>query len=83
MSNREEKITIRVTQEELAVLKEKAKNYDGNVSKYARTCIEEAVSGNTIPKTRIIWFLQRILSDSELKKNKKLSKYCEEVFEWL
>lgn len=83
MSNREVKITIRVTQEELAVLKKKAKDYDGNVSKFARTCIEEAIAGNTIPKTRIVWFLQRILSDSELKKNKKLSKYCEEVFEWL
>ena len=83
MSNREVKITIRVTQEELAVLKKKAKDYDGNVSKFARTCIEETIAGNTIPKTRIVWFLQRILSDSELKKNKKLSKYCEEVFEWL
>lgn len=80
---REEKITIRINQEELAVLKEKAKKFDGNVSKFARFCIEEAITGNSIPKSKIVWFLQEILSDPELKKNKKLQKYCEEVFKCL
>lgn len=83
MNRREEKITIRVTQEELAVLKEKAKDFDGNISKYARSCIDGVIKENSIPKTQIVWFLQRILSDPELVKNKKLQKYCEEVFEWL
>lgn len=83
MSRREEKITIRVNKEELEILKEKAKHFDGNVSKFARFCIEEAITGNSIPKSKIVWFLQEILSDPELKKSKKLQKYCEEVFEWL
>lgn len=83
MNRREEKITIRVTQEELAVLKEKAKDFDGNISKFARSCIDGVITENSIPKTQIVWFLQRILSDPELVKSKKLQKYCEEVFEWL
>ena len=80
---REDKITIRVNQEELAVLRERAKKFDGNVSKFARFCIEEEMKGNSIPKAKIVWFLQEILSDPELKRSKKLQKYCEEVFEWL
>ena len=83
MSKRVEKITIRVNKEELEILKEKAKHFDGNVSKFARFCIEEAITGNSIPKSKTVWFLQEILSDPELKKNKKLQKYCEEVFECL
>lgn len=80
MKNREEKITIRVSQEELEILREKAKTYDGNVSKFARACMEGVIKENTIPKTRVIWFLQKVLSDPELKKSKKLQEYCKEVF---
>ena len=83
MSKREVKITIRVSQEEMEILKEKAKAYDGNISKLTRICIEGVIRENAIPKTKVMWFLQKILSDSELKKNKKLQKYCKEVFEWL
>ena len=83
MKNREEKITIRVSQEELEILREKAKIYDGNVSKFARACMEGVIRENTISKAQIIWFLHKILSDPELKKSKKLQQYCKEVFEWL
>lgn len=83
MSKREGKITIRVNKEELEILKEKAKHFDGNVSKFARSCIDGAIREESIPKTKIVWLLQEILSDPELKKSKKLQKYCEEVFEWL
>lgn len=83
MKNREEKITIRVSQEEQEILREKAKIYDGNVSKFVRACMEGVLRENTIPKTKVLWFLQKILSDPELKKSKKLQQYCKEVFEWL
>ena len=85
MKKREHKITIRVTEEELAGLKQRAKEFDENVSEYVRNCILAGeTSTNSVPKTKILWFVQQILADPELRKNKKLTKIVEEVFsQWL
>ena len=83
MSKKENKITIRVNDEELSILKERARNFDGNVSKFARFCIDTTINEKTVPKDKIMWFIQKILSDSELRRNQKLVKYVEELFQWL
>ena len=83
MSKKENKITIRMNEEEFAILKEKARMFDGNVSKFARFCIDSTISEKTVPKDRIMWFIQKVLSDPELRKNQKLAKYMEELFKWL
>ena len=83
MSKKENKITIRVNEEEFSILKEKAKMFDGNVSKYARFCIDSTINEKTIPKDKIMWLMQRVLSDPELRRNQKLNKYMEELFQWL
>jgi hypothetical protein len=67
----------------IAAIDNATKIYDGNVSKFVRACMEGVLRENTIPKTKVLWFLQKILSDPELKKSKKLQQYCKEVFEWL
>ena len=74
-----------MTPEEVAVLKERAKEFDGNVSKYVRNYIlEEETSADSVPKTKILWFVQQILADPDLRKNRKLTKIVEEVFsKWL
>ena len=85
MKKREHKIAIRMTPEEFASLKQRAKEFDGNVSEYVRNCILAGeTSTNSVPKTKILWFVQQILADPELRKNKKLTKIVEEVFsQWL
>ena len=83
MSKKENKITIRVSDEELAILKERARSFDGNVSKYARFCIDSTINEKTIPKDKIMWCIQRVLSDPELRRNQKLKRYMEELFQWL
>lgn len=83
MSKKENKITIRMNEEEFAILKEKARMFDGNVSKFARFCIDSTINEKTVPKNKIMWFIQKVLSDPELRKNQKLVKYVEELFLWL
>ena len=85
MKKREYKIAIRVTEEEFAGLKQRAKEFDENVSEYVRNCILAGeTSAKSVPKTKILWFVQQILADPELRKNKKLTKIVGEVFsKWL
>ena len=72
-------ITIRVDMEELAQIREKANNLKMNSSEFVRFCVNNAIQQNYIPKTRIMYFLHRIYTDSELKKIDELTKITKEL----
>ena len=62
MKKREHKIAIRMTPEEFASLKQRAKEFDGNVSEYVRNCIlaGETSVGKTPIKT--VEFLNNLIN---------------------
>lgn len=72
-------ISIRVDKEELEEIKRKSNNLSINSSEFVRFCVNNALRENYIPKTRLLYFLHKIYSDSELKKNSKIVKLAEEL----
>lgn len=72
-------ITIRVGKEELEAIRNKANNLKMNSSEYVRFCVNNAIQENYVPKTKIVQFLHKIYTDSELKKLGKLQKIVKEL----
>ena len=72
-------ITIRVDKDELDAIKRKANNLKLNSSEFVRFCVNNSIQENYTPKAKVMLFLHKIYSDSELKKNKKIVKLAEEL----
>ena len=74
-------VTMRVDKEEFEEIKRKSKNLSMNSSEFVRFCVNNALHDNYIPKTKLMFFLHKIYSDSELKKLDKVVKLAKELEE--
>lgn len=72
-------ITIRVNADELEEIRKKANSLKINSSEYVRFCVNNAIKQNYVPKTRIMYFLHKIYTDREMKKQDRLLKIAKEL----
>lgn len=72
-------ITIRVDEDELEEIRRRANKLKISSSEFVRFCVNNAIKQNYVPKTRIMYFLHKIYTDTELKKQEKLMKIAKEL----
>ena len=72
-------LTIRLEPEELEEIRRKANILNIKSSEYVRFCVNNAIQKNYVPKEKIMYFLHKIYTDTELKKLDKLLRIAKEL----
>lgn len=78
---KDNKVSFRVHDEDYELIRQKAEAMGMNISEFARFCVTSVIKENYLPKTKLMYFCHQIMTDSELQKNKTLSRKFQELME--
>lgn len=78
---KDNKITFRVHDKDYELIKNRADELRMNVSEFSRFCVTSVIRENYMPKTQLMYLIHQIMTDSEIQKNKALSKKFQELME--
>ena len=76
---KENKISFRVHDEDYDLIRQKADAMGMNISEFSRFCVTSVIKENYVPKTKVLYFIHQIMTDSDLRKNKVLCKKFQEM----
>ena len=79
MSNKTDRLTIRLKPEELASIETTAKRFGYSSSEYVRFCVMDQIQHRSIPLPEAAKLMHRLLCDKNVRKNEVLMHDLKEV----